>query len=171
MSAKALIQELEHEGATTRRVLERVPGDRLGWKPHPKSMTIGGLAMHIAMTPAFITGWALQDSVEAVDGAPPFEPTSTDEILAAHDESVTTARAALTTLGDAGLEREWRMTSKDGTTLFAWPKAALVRAYAFSHLFHHRGQLSVYLRLLGVSVPSIYGPSADENPMRTTAGV
>jgi hypothetical protein len=65
MSAKALIQELEHEGATTRRVLERVPGDRLGWKPHPKSMTIGGLAMHIAMTPAFITGWALQDSVEA----------------------------------------------------------------------------------------------------------
>ena len=170
MLTKALIEELEQESATTRRVLERIPGDRLRWRPHPKSMTIGGLAMHIALTPAFITGWALQDSVEALDSAPEFAPQSTDEILAAHDGSVTKAKTALTTLGDAGLAREWRMT-KDGATLFGFPKAALVRAYALNHLFHHRGQLSVYLRLLDVPVPSIYGPSADENPMRVAAGV
>ena len=169
MLTETLIEELEQESATTRRVLERIPGNRLGWRPHPKSMTIGGLAMHIALTPAFITGWALQDSVEALDSAPEFAPQSTDEILAAHDDSVAKAKTALTALGDAGLAREWRMT-KDGATLFGFPKGALVRAYALNHLFHHRGQLSVYLRLLEVPVPSIYGPSADENPIRAAAG-
>ena len=163
MSAEALVRELEQESATTRRVLERVPTDRLGWKPHPKSMSTGGLAMHIALTPAFITGWALQDSVEALDGAPPLEAESTAAILAAHDDSVTKAKAVLRQLGDDGLLREWRMTAKDGTTLFGWPKTSLVRAYALNHLYHHRGQLAVYLRLLDVPVPSIYGPSADES--------
>jgi uncharacterized damage-inducible protein DinB len=164
MLAASLIRELEQESATTRRVLERIPNDRLAWKPHPKSMTIGHLAMHIAVTPAFITGWALQDSVEAVGGAPEMQPGSTAEILAAHDDSIGKARAALTSLGDAGLQRDWSMTAQ-GATLFTWSKTELVRAYAMNHLYHHRGQLSVYLRQLDVPVPSIYGPSADESPM------
>ena len=161
MTAEALIRELEQESAITRRVLERVPDDRLAWKPHPKSMTIGNLAMHIAATPAFITGWAMEDSVEAIAGAPPMEPVSTADILSAHDQSVMKAKANLAQLGDAGLRREWQMTSQ-GTRLFGWPKTELVRAYALNHLYHHRGQLAVYLRLLDVAVPSIYGPSADE---------
>jgi uncharacterized damage-inducible protein DinB len=162
--AATMIRELEQEAATTRRVLERIPTDRLAWKPHPKSMSIGHLAMHIAVTPAFITGWALQDSVEALGGAPEMQPASTVEILIAHDDSIAKATAALASLGDAGLQRDWSMTAK-GATLFTWSKTDLVRAYAMNHLYHHRGQLSVYLRQLEVPVPSIYGPSADESPM------
>ena len=164
MSATAtLIQELDQECRTTRRVLERVPSDKLGWKPHPKSMSLGQLAMHVASVPGFITGWALKDSVEWTPGSRP-DPASTSDVLAAHDEGTATARNALTAIGDAGLGAMWAMKTPDGKTIMSMPKGALVRSVAFNHLYHHRGQLSVYLRLLDVPVPSIYGPSADEGP-------
>ncbi len=158
----AILQEFDTEAGTTRRVLERVPTEKLGWKPHAKSMSLGELAMHTAMIPGVICGWATEDEyVFKGDKTPP--PTSTADIVAAHDASVTTVKDILGRLGDAGLMANWK-ASMNGKQLFAMPKAALVRAVALNHWYHHRGQLSVYLRLLDVPVPSIYGPSADENP-------
>lgn len=171
MSIAAILGELEHENATTRRVLERVPEDKLSWKPHPKSMSLGELALHVASSPGYISSnWALQDVVDfskGGGGALPV-PASTREILAAHDSSVAKTKEALNAVGDDGLRQGWRAV-KDGNTLFNMPKGALVRSLVLNHLYHHRGQLSVYLRLLDVPVPSIYGPSADENPFAARA--
>ena len=167
MLTESLIQEFERESATTRRVLERVPQDRLSWKPHAKSMSVGTLAMHVATSPGFISAWALKDSVEmGGDMTGPPEPTSTADLLAAHDEGVKKTTAALTAIGDAGLMKDWKMTTPDGSTIMGMPKVALIRSIVLNHVYHHRGQLSVYLRLLDVPVPSIYGPSADEAPFR-----
>jgi uncharacterized damage-inducible protein DinB len=164
MSATAaLIQEFDQECKTTRRVLERVPSDKMGWKPHAKSMSLGQLAMHVASAPAYITGWALQDATEMTGGGTP-EAASTADVLAAHDAGVTKTKETLSKIGDAGLGAMWTMKMPDGTTVMTMPKGALVRSIAFNHVYHHRGQLSVYLRLLDVPVPSIYGPSADERP-------
>jgi uncharacterized damage-inducible protein DinB len=158
----ALLQEFDNEAKTTRRVLERVPTDKLAWKPHPKSMSLGVLALHVAGSPAVICGWAAEDETQ-FKGEPLPTPVSTDEILSAHDASVETSKEILGGLGDEGMQRMW--TGKaGGNTLMAMPKAALVRTIVMNHWIHHRGQLSVYLRLLDVPVPPIYGPSADENP-------
>ncbi len=163
MSATAaILQEFEQESKTTRRVLERVPADKLAWKPHPKSMSLGQLALHVAMAPALISGWAVQDSVEFAGGQGSPEAKSSAEVLAAHDAGVAKTKAAISSIGDAGLGKMWEMKSPDGKTVMTMPKAALVRSIVLNHTYHHRGQLSVYLRLLNVSVPSIYGPSADE---------
>lgn len=162
MSATAaLIQEFDQECQTTRRVLERVPSDKMGWKPHAKSMSLGQLAMHVASAPGYITAWALQDATEMTGGSSP-EAASTADVLAAHDASVAKTKETLSKIGDAGLGAMWTMKMPDGTAIMTMPKAALVRSIAFNHVYHHRGQLSVYLRLLDVPVPSIYGPSADE---------
>ena len=173
MSIAAILGELEHENATTRRVLERVPNDKLNWKPHPKSMSLGELALHVAQSPGYIaTNWALQDIVDfgkGGGGALP-KPASTQEILAAHDDSAAKTKEALNKLGDEGLGQPWKAIL-NGSPVFDMPKAALVRTIVCNHLYHHRGQLSVYLRLLDVPVPSIYGPSADESPFRATAEV
>jgi len=164
-STAAMIQEFEQEAATTRRVLERVPADKLGWKPHDKSMSLGKLAMHIAGGPGFISSWALNDSFTMTGQSEP-EAKSTADILAAHDASVAQTKANLAKVGDAGLGQTWSLKTPDGKAVMSMPKAALLRSIALNHIYHHRGQLSVYLRLLNVPVPSIYGPSADENPMR-----
>ena len=158
----ALLQEFETEAGTTRRVLERIPADKLEWKPHPKSMSLGVLGLHVAASPGVICGWANED-VTQFKGEPSPAPTSTDQILAAHDASVTKSKDILGKLGDEGLKAMWSAKVGDNT-LMTMPKAALVRAIVMNHWIHHRGQLSVYLRLLDVAVPSIYGPSADENP-------
>ena len=165
MVTAAFIQEFDQEAATTRRVLDRVPEDRLSWKPHAKSMSLGTLALHVAASPAFIAEWAVQDKVEMsanFEASP--EPKSKSEILAAHDEGVAKTKAALSKIGDDGMMKDWKLTGPDGSTIMAMPKVALVRAIVMNHTYHHRGQLSVYLRLLDVPVPSIYGPSADEGP-------
>jgi uncharacterized damage-inducible protein DinB len=158
----AFLQEFDNEAATTRRVLERVPSDKLAWKPHPKSMSLGTLALHIAGAPGVCSGWAVED-VTSFKGEPTPTPTSTEEILATHDNSVKATKENLGTLGDEGLKAMWSAKAGDAT-LMTMPKAVLVRAIVMNHWIHHRGQLSVYLRLLDVPVPSIYGPSADENP-------
>jgi len=118
------------------------------------------------MSPGYIaSNWALQDVVQfGGGGGKTPTPSSTNEILAAHDDSVTKTRDALIQLGDEGLAKPWKGEA-NGTTVFEMPKSALVRSIVLNHTYHHRGQLSVYLRLLDVAVPSIYGPSADENPM------
>ena len=169
---QALMQEFEQESATTRRVLERVPEDRLAWKPHAKSMSVGELAMHVAMSPGYIaTEWALKDSVTMSGGGDPTpQPKSTAEVLAAHDEGVKKTKEALTQIGDDGLQKEWKFTTAEGTTIMGMPKVALVRTIVMNHTYHHRGQLSVYLRMLDIPVPSIYGPSADEGPFAAPVG-
>jgi uncharacterized damage-inducible protein DinB len=159
----AFVQEMDQEGATTRRLLERVPTDQLSWKPHAKSMSLGELALHVASIPGFISGWAVDDSFNFGTAGHPQPPASTDDVLKAHDAGLTKAKQVLSTLGDAGLQRNWEATM-NGATMFSMPKLALVRSILLNHWYHHRGQLSVYLRLLNVPLPPIYGPSADENP-------
>ena len=162
MTIAELIQEFEGEAKTTRRVLERVPTDKLDWSPHVKSMSLGRLAMHLATAPGAISGWPVQDHFEFGGGQAPV-PTSTDDIIAAHDGGVERVKENLRKIGDAGLDTAWT-ASAGGKTLMTMPKAAVLRALLMNHTYHHRGQLSVYLRLLDVPVPPIYGPSADENP-------
>jgi uncharacterized damage-inducible protein DinB len=158
----AVLKEFDQEAGTTRRVLERVPTDKLAWKPHPKSMSLGELALHVAASPGVISGWCCEDVTEFTGEKAP-TPSSTADILTAHDKGVQTVKDRLSQLGDEGLKATW--TGKaGGNTLMAMPKAVLVRSIVMNHWIHHRGQLSVYLRLLDVAVPSIYGPSADENP-------
>src|SRR3954451_17561184 len=159
---QAMLQEFDNEAKTTRRVLERVPTDKLSWKPHPKSMSLGALALHVAASPGVIIGWCAEDETNFT-GNPPPEPKSTNEILAAHDASVIKMKETLPKIGDAGMQGMWSAKA-GGQTLMTMPKGSLARALAMNHWVHHRGQLSVYLRLLDVAVPSIYGPSADENP-------
>ena len=159
----AFAQEIDQEGQTTRRVLERVPGDRLGWKPHPKSMSLGELALHTAQIPGLIASWALEDTTHLSGIPSQAQAASADEVLKAHDASMAKAIAVLGQLGDAGLQSSWQAMA-GGATLMSMPKVALFRSVVLNHWYHHRGQLSVYLRLLDIPVPSIYGPSADENP-------
>jgi len=160
--SQAFLQEFDHEAKTTGRVLERVPADKFEWRPHPKSMSLGELALHTAMTPGMICGWACEEETK-LTGAKPPAATTTAEIVAAHDQSVAKVKETMGQLGDGGLMKSWKATAGE-QTLFEMPKAALIRSIALNHWYHHRGQLSVYLRLLDVPVPSIYGPSADENP-------
>jgi uncharacterized damage-inducible protein DinB len=162
-----LLAEFENEAKTTRRVLERVPNDKLTWRPHPKSMTIGHLALHLAGAPGIIADWAVQGVTEFT-GQPGPDPATAAEVLAAHDKSVAIVKSSLEKLGDQGLQGMWEAKA-GGKTLMTMPKIALVRALVLNHWYHHRGQLSVYLRLLDIPVPSIYGPSADENPFAARA--
>ena len=163
MSAiETLLQELEQEAQTTRRVLERVPGDRLAWKPHDKSMSLGQLALHIASLPGAIAE-ITQISPFPV---PKFEQPSAKsatELVPALDQSLAHAKSILRQLDDASLAKIWRVMDGDREVM-AVPVGAALRALMLNHWYHHRGQLSVYLRQVGVPVPSIYGPSADENP-------
>jgi uncharacterized damage-inducible protein DinB len=158
----AFIAELQQEAETTRRVLSRLPEDKLAWKPHDKSMSLGQLGLHVAQTPGQVA-----DLISAhVDGPPAFDrpqPASRAEILAALDASIAHAASTLAGWDDSALGEEWRMTA-GGQTVMAVPRAGMVRAIMLNHWYHHRGQLAVYLRLLDEPVPSIYGPSADENP-------
>ena len=157
-----MLMELEQEAKTTRRVLERVPGDRLGWKPHTKSRTLGELALHVASTPGAVATLACESEIQAPDFRDQ-APQSAAELIPALDQSVATAKRLLANMDDAKLSETWRV-KRNGQEVLAIPRAALLRSIMLNHWYHHRGQLSVYLRELGVPIPSIYGPSADENP-------
>ena len=158
----ALLQELEQETHTTRRVLERVPADRLAWKPHDKSMSLGQLALHVATVPGAIAEMSRKSPFQVPQFVHP-SPSSVSELIPALDQSVVKARQILSTMNDETLGEIWRAT--DGTRdVMALPVGALLRTVMLNHWYHHRGQLSVYLRQVGALVPSIYGPSADENP-------
>ena len=161
---EAWIQELDQEKQTTRRVLERVPHDRLGWKPHPKSMSLGQLALHVATIPGNVSDIARQSPFSIPQFTQP-AATSSGELLSALDESVTKAQQNLRAIGDGGLANLWRLVDAEAREVMAMPVGAVVRSIMLNHWYHHRGQLSVYLRELGVPLPSIYGPSADENPL------
>jgi uncharacterized damage-inducible protein DinB len=163
MSA-ALLPEFDHEMATSRTVIERVPEDKYGFKPHEKSMTAGRLASHIAEMPNWATTGITQDSLDLAGGYKPFEAASRAELLAAFDKAAAGARAAIAGASDETLFSNWSLKNGD-KTLMTMPKIAVVRTFVMNHIIHHRGQLSVYLREMNVPVPSIYGPSADEGSM------
>jgi len=162
--AASLAAEFRAEAQTTRRVLERVPAEKLAWKPHAKSSSLGQLALHIAAVPGRVAPLLQKSEHEVNPGAFQFShPQSPDEIFAAFDQSVQDAGAYLDSLTDEDLRAPWTLTAR-GRALFTKSRAEVIRMIMLSHIYHHRGQLSVYLRLLDVPVPSIYGPSADDNP-------
>ncbi|HEY2905963.1 MAG TPA: DinB family protein [Vicinamibacterales bacterium] len=158
-----LLAELEQEAVTTRRVLERVPPAHLSWKPHPKSMSLGQLALHIATVPGNVAELAAVDTVPSPPAFVQPEAATASELVPALLESVAKAKRTLGGFDDAKMSATWRLQN-GGRDIMAMPRVALVRAIMLNHWYHHRGQLLVYLRLLNQSVPSVYGPTADENP-------
>jgi uncharacterized damage-inducible protein DinB len=160
----SLIPEFDHEMTTTRTVIERVPEDKFGFKPHEKSMTAGRLASHIAEMPNWAVTGITTESLDVAAGMKPFVATSRAELLGAFDKAVAGARTAIAGASDETFFQNWSLKNGD-KTLMTMPKIAVVRSFVINHIIHHRGQLSVYLRELNVPVPSIYGPSADEGSM------
>jgi len=158
-----MLQELEQEAKTTRRVLERVPNDQLEWRPHARARTLGELALHVATTPGGIARFVSGPSPAQVPAFVFPSPTSAAGLVPAHDESIATAKRLVGGMKDADLAETWRLMKGDREVL-ALPRVAFLRSIMLNHWYHHRGQLSVYLRQLDVPIPSIYGPSADENP-------
>ena len=156
-----LLPEFDHEMATTRKLLERVPEDRLSWKPHAKSYSLGQLAQHVANIPYWGQVTLEQPELDLAANPPMAEPGSRAAILQLFEDRVVAARKALLGRTDAELLAPWSLKQGDHT-VFTMPKATVWRSFVMNHLVHHRGQLSVYLRQQDVPLPSIYGPSADE---------
>jgi len=157
--ADTLLPEFDQEMAVTRRLLERVPGEQGQWKPHVKSFALGHLAQLVSWMPGWITNTLEETSLD-LGGAPGYSFETTQTLLAGFDENVRGARAAIAAAADEDYGATWSLIHGD-KVLFSAPRAAVVRMH-ISHLVHHRGQLTVYLRLLDVPIPSIYGPTADE---------
>ena len=160
----ALLPEFDHEMATTRRLLERVPDTELGWKPHERSMTLGRLAAHIANLPYWCSV-TLETTVFELDSLPsdsqrPLADSAVG-LVREFDGKVAAARAKLAAALDAELLTPWTL-KKSGQEMFTMPRISALRSFVMNHIIHHRGQLSVYLRLKNVPLPSIYGPTADE---------
>ena len=158
----SVLVELDQEAQTTKRVLDRIPDDKLAWRPHPRSRSLGQLALHIASAPGNVAALAMQDTVEAPNFSQP-EPKSRQEVLDTFSKSLESAKDTLKKMDDVRLTSMWSLT-RNGKVLMSVPRIGFIRSILLNHNYHHRGQLSVYLRLLDVPVPSIYGPSADENP-------
>jgi uncharacterized damage-inducible protein DinB len=163
--SQMLLPEFDMEMAKTRTTLERVPDDKLGWKPHEKSMTMGRLAGHLAELTSWAGDMLAKDSFDvAPPGGPKFEAytaKSNKETLDFFDKNVAEARAAIAAASNETLMQPWSLL-RGGTPMFTMPKIAVLRGFIMNHTIHHRAQLGVYLRLNEIAVPSIYGPSADE---------
>ena len=157
----ALLPEFDHEMTTTRKVLERVPEDKFDWKPHAKSFSLGALSTHVAALPTWGAEALTRSEIDIAGGQPPTAPSSKAGLMATFDKNVAATRSALAGKTDAELLATWTL-KRGGKTIFSMPKTNVLRSFVLNHLIHHRGQLSVYLRLLDLPVPSIYGPSADE---------
>ena len=158
-----MLQELEQEAQTTRRVLERVPDNKLAWRPHEKARTLGELALHVAMVPGGVAELVASPSPAQAPTFTDPSPKSASELIPALDQSIAKVKKVLGGMDDAALMATWRLM-QGNRELFAIPRVAMLRSVMLNHWYHHRGQLTVYLRALGVPIPSIYGPSADENP-------
>ena len=163
--ASALVAELDKEAASTRRVLERVPGDRLDWQPHPKSMTLGQLAMHVAIIPGNLSRLARLDGVDLSKFQRTLRsPESAADLVPTLEAGVAEARSFFQELDESSAAAPWRMTFGE-REISTVTRSEIVRTLVLNHWYHHRGQLLVYLRLLDVPVPAVYGDSADENPL------
>jgi uncharacterized damage-inducible protein DinB len=166
--SQSLLPEFDHEMANTRKVLERIPADKLNWKAHEKSNTIGWVGMHLAEIPGWTDVTLNRDSMDVApkDGEPYRTPaaTSPQEILDRFDKNVAAARATIAAAADEQFMKPWSLLA-GGETVFTLPRAAVLRSFVLNHNVHHRAHLCVYLRLNNVPVPALYGPSADEQGM------
>ena len=159
--AESLLPEFDHEMTVTRKLLERVPEDKLDWQPHQKSMTLGRLAQHVATIPLWGSVTLNQSELDLGGNQQPEVMRKREQMLATFDQHVANTRAALVGRGDGEMMAPWTL-KRDGHTIFSMPKVAVWRSFVMSHLIHHRAQLGVYLRMHDVPLPSMYGPSADE---------
>ena len=159
-----MLDEFREEAAVTKRVLERVPADKLAWKPHAKSMSLGQLAMHIATVPGSLTKitWEDEFEISQANFNPPL-PKDVKEIHAAFEQSVREVEECLKRMTEQLAQGHWRLMFR-GKEISSKPRIRVLLSIMMNHWYHHRGQLSVYLRLLDIPVPVIYGPSADESP-------
>jgi uncharacterized damage-inducible protein DinB len=162
--AQEFLAEFETQAPLTRRFLERLPEDKLTWKPQEKSMTAGQLAFHIAFTPGGVIRFAQTNPAQAPDFSKFPQPANCAEILQTFDESVNVVRETIPTIDDAEMAETWRLIA-GGKEVLAQPRAQFLRDVMFSHVYQHRGQFSVYLRILNIPVPASWGPSADEPPL------
>jgi uncharacterized damage-inducible protein DinB len=159
-----LLPEYDRETDTTRRVLDRVPDGAMGWKPHATSMSLGALAAHVASLPAW-TGYVMRDTSLDISTTPPESPgppASIGDLLQTFDDNVASARALLVDSIDGELCTPWTLR-RGSRVVFTLPKIATLRYFVLNHLIHHRGQLCVYLRMLNIEVPAIYGPATDDH--------
>jgi uncharacterized damage-inducible protein DinB len=161
--ADALLPEFDREMSITRKLLERVPEDKFTWKPHPKSMSLVELSTHVATIPSWGAPTLNESELDFATQPPNTAAASRADLLTRFDRNVADTRAALVGKTDAEMMATWSL-KHNGQKLFTMPKAAVWRGFVLNHLVHHRGQLSVYLRLNDVPVPAMYGPSADEAP-------
>ena len=159
-----MLAEFEAQAPITRTFLERLPADKLTWKPHPKSMSAGQLALHLAQVPGGVIQLAKHDVAPAPKLGEPPQPASLQEVLESFDRSVTTVRSTLSQFDDVAMRQDWGF-EQDGKLLFTVPRVQFLRDIMLNHWYQHRGQFGVYLRLLDVKVPASYGPSADEPPV------
>lgn len=158
-----ILMEMDQEAETTKRLFDVIPEDKLNWRPHPKARSLGELAMHIATLQGGVAELSQPDTVEIPNFPPDPEATSRAQILEAFAESLKKAKGIVASTDDARAMAEWKLT-REGETLMAVPRIGFWRSILLNHNYHHRGQLSAYLRELDVKLPSIYGPSADTNP-------
>jgi uncharacterized damage-inducible protein DinB len=161
--AQELLAEFEVQAPVTRKFLERLPGNKLTWQPHPRSMTAGQLAYHLAMVPGGVVKGAQRDQIPPPDFQFP-QPAGVQDILDAFDQSVAVVREVLPSFDDAAMNTTWRIVAGD-RELAAMPRVVFLRNIMLNHWYQHRGQFCVYLRLLDVPVPASWGPSADESPL------
>jgi uncharacterized damage-inducible protein DinB len=158
----SLLRELESELPSLRRCLERLPADKFDYQPHPKSMTLGQLATHLAQMPEWGATTINTTELDFSGGFEQPKPQTTDELLALFDSGAAAFREALAKASDEDFAQTWTLKGAEGKVFFAMPRTAVLRDMVMNHLAHHRGQLTVYMRMLDIPVPSIYGPSADE---------
>ena len=158
-----ILREMDQEAAATRRLLERVPEEQLKWRPHPKSDSLGQLALHVAQIPGAVSAITTLDVFEAPSFQDRREAVSRRQLLETFEEGLAAARKIVSGMDAAKLAEPWTL-QRNGQVVFTSPRGDIVRTILLNHYYHHRGQLSVYLRMLDVPLPSIYGPSADENP-------
>jgi uncharacterized damage-inducible protein DinB len=162
--AQTFLAEFEAQAPITRKFLERLPADKLTWKPHEKSMTAGQLAYHLATVPGGVVKLVGDNPRQARDKFDFPQPASREEVLQAFEECIATVRSLLPKYDDAAMKETWRLEA-DGRVLIAVPRGGFLRDVMLSHWYQHRGQFSVYLRMLNVPVPASFGPSADEPPV------
>lgn len=168
--AQSLLAEFEAQARITRRFLARLPGDKLTWKPHEKSMTAGQLAYHLAFVPGGVARFVEKNPAQAPQDFTFPQPSSREEILKTLDESISTVREVLSQFDDAAMNETWRLLAGE-KEVAAQPRMQFLRDIMLSHWYQHRGQFSVYLRMLNVPVPASWGPSADEPPLFMQSGI
>ena len=165
--AQTLLPDFDQEMQSTRKLLECVPDGKFAYKPHEKSMPLGRLAAHVGEIPSYVTATLKHERLDLTGDEKPFAPVTRAELLEGFDKNAKEARECLAKASDEELAKIWTLTYK-GQQIFALPRSAVLRSMCLSHLYHHRGQLGVYLRMNNVAIPGMYGPSADEMSMFNT---